>query len=56
MKELTNVFEGTLASFWENIKKKKIFPIEKEVAQIDKFGNENLVTKLVKYIFITKSC
>ena len=41
---------------WEKYRKVQNFfvPIEKEVTEINKYGNENVVT--ISYNFIIKSC
>ena len=52
--ELANEFEGKFNVLWENTEKYKTFsvPIEKEVTDIDKDGNESVVTISYKMKFI----
>ena len=54
IKELANKFEGQFECLGENTEKYKTFsvPVEKEVANIDKDGNENVVTISYKIKFI----
>ena len=54
IKELANEFEGQLECFGENTEKYKTFsvPTEKEVTNIDKDGNESVVTISYKIKFI----
>ena len=53
-KILANEFEGKFECFGENTEKYKPFsvPIVKEVTEIDKDGNESVVTKSYKIKFI----
>ena len=54
IKELAKEFEGQFECLGENAEKCKTFsvPIEKEVTNIDKHGNESVVTKCYKTKFI----
>ena len=54
IKELAKGFEGEFECFGENTEKYKTFsiPIEKEVTNIDKDGNESVVTISYKIKFI----
>ena len=54
IKELANEFQGKFECLGENTKKYKFFsvPIEKEVTNIDKDGNESVVTMSYKVKFI----
>ena len=58
IKELAKQFEGKFECLGENTKKYKIFsvPIEKEVTDIDKGGNKNVVpiSYKIKFIFIAR--
>ena len=53
IKELANEFQGQLECLGENTEKKKKFsvPIEKQVTNIDKDGNESVVTVLQNKIY-----
>ena len=50
IKELANEFEGKFECLWENTEAYKTVPIE--VTNIDKDGNENIVTISYKIKFI----
>ena len=54
IKQLANKFEGKFECFGENTEKHKNFsvPIEKEVTNIDKDGNESVVTLSYRENFI----
>ena len=54
MKNLANNFEGQFECLAENTEKYKIFSvlIEKEVAKVNKEGNENIITISCKIKFI----
>ena len=54
IKELANEFEGQSECLWENTEKYKTFsvPIGKKVTNIDKDGNESVVTISYKIKFI----
>ena len=56
-KELANEFEGKFECLGENTDKYKTFsvPIEKEVTQIDKNGNESVVTISYKIKFFDRA-
>ena len=43
-KELANEFEGQFELLWENIEKKNLVPIEKEVPKIDEDSNGSFET------------
>ena len=54
IKELANMFEGQFECLGGNIEKCKIFsvPIKKQVTNIDKYGNESVVTISYKIKYI----
>ena len=54
IKELANEFEGNFECLGENTEKLKKFsvPIEKKIQQVDRDGNENIVTISYKIKFI----